>query len=92
MVTQKDFMITTILFFYLFFAIIILAATLFNWWMIIDCVINQKKDKLVWMLILIFLHFIGALIYLFMVKLPRFDGKPLTIDNCLSYDRFNRNE
>jgi Phospholipase_D-nuclease N-terminal len=35
-------------------------------WMIVDCVQNpylQGTDKIVWLLVIIFLHFIGALIY-----------------------------
>ena len=46
---------------------------LFVFWilMIVDCVQRKFKndnDKLVWILVLIFLHVLGALIYYFVVK------------------------
>ena len=38
-------------------------------WMLVDCVKRDKlKDKLVWIIVLIFLNIIGALIYFFIVK------------------------
>ncbi len=58
------------------FALIIVLLTLFilififRIWMIIDCAKRDFKDKnqrVVWILILIFLHLIGAIIYYFAV-------------------------
>jgi len=42
-------------------------------WMIIDCAMNEKEgaEKIVWMLVILFANFVGALIYLFARKLPR---------------------
>ena len=43
-----------------------LATSIFWVWMIIDCVTNASLDgtqKIVWLLVIIFLHFLGALIY-----------------------------
>lgn len=42
-------------------------------WMLVDCAVKEKEgtDKIVWMLIILFTNFIGALIYLFARKLPR---------------------
>ena len=59
------------------FGLIVLAAVLFLFvfwiWMIIDCLKRDfKKDveKIVWILVLIFLHLLGAIIYYFVVKIP----------------------
>ena len=65
------------LFFMAFFVVVFafsIALTAFWIWMIVDCVQNEPStgnDKIVWLLILIFTHGIGALIYLFARKLPR---------------------
>ena len=42
-------------------------------WMLVDCAVKEKEgaDKIVWMLVILFANFIGALIYLFAKKLPR---------------------
>lgn len=48
--------------------------TVFWIWMIFDCVKNEPStgnDKVVWLLLLIFTHWIGALIYFFVRKAPR---------------------
>ena len=57
------------------FGLIILAAIAFLFvfwlWMLIDCLKRDfKKDieKIAWMLVLIFLHILGAIIYYFVVK------------------------
>jgi hypothetical protein len=44
-------------------------------WMLVDCVRKETRDndKLVWVLIIVFLHFLGALIYFFVRKMPRKD-------------------
>ena len=41
--------------------------------MLIDCIKSNLKDadKLIWVLIIVFLHFIGALLYLIVVKLNK---------------------
>ncbi len=49
-----------------------IGGTAFWIWMIIDCATKEPSDgndKLVWILILIFTHWIGALIY-FLVRRP----------------------
>jgi hypothetical protein len=53
------------------FAIIALLTSIFWIWMLIDCATSAKLDgtqKLVWVLIILFLHFIGALIYLVVAR------------------------
>jgi hypothetical protein len=49
-----------------FGAILGVIATVFWIWMIVDCVVSPQltgTDKIVWLLVIIFLHIIGALIY-----------------------------
>lgn len=48
-------------------------GTVFWIWMLIDCAMNEPSDgndKLVWILVILFAHFLGALIYFF-VRRPR---------------------
>jgi hypothetical protein len=50
-----------------FFGVILALATSVFWiWMVVDCALNPSltgTDKVVWIIVIIFLHFIGALIY-----------------------------
>lgn len=62
------------------FLIAIVGALLFIFWiwMIIDCAKrNFKKDtdKVVWILVIVFLNVLGASIYYFAVKLPDKNNK-----------------
>jgi len=51
-----------------FFGIVILTS-IFWLWMLIDCLKRKKfDDKLVWVLVLIFLGPIGAVLYYFLVR------------------------
>ncbi len=56
------FIIPFILFFFIFWV-----------WMLIDCIKSNLKDpdKLIWILIIFFFHFIGALLYLIFMKLNK---------------------
>jgi len=56
------------------FFFVAVAGTIFWVCMLIDCVQNEPStgnDKIVWLLLLIFTHFIGALIYYFVRCKPR---------------------
>ena len=56
----------------LLFFVIALLLLVFWLWMLIDCLKRDfKKDveKIVWVLVLIFLHIFGAIIYYFVVKI-----------------------
>ena len=47
--------------------IIALLTSIFWIWMLIDCAMNPALDgtqKIIWILVILFLHFIGALIYM----------------------------
>jgi sterol desaturase/sphingolipid hydroxylase (fatty acid hydroxylase superfamily) len=62
-----------ILFFFGVFVIGILG-TLFWIWMLIDCATQEPSegnDKVIWILVIIFTHFIGALIYYFIRRPER---------------------
>jgi phospholipase D-like protein len=45
--------------------ILALAATIFWLWMLIDVLISKREtnEKILWFLVVFFLHFLGALIY-----------------------------
>ncbi len=45
-----------------------ILATIFWLWMLIDAILSSRYrgvEKLIWVLVVLFLHFIGALIYFF---------------------------
>jgi hypothetical protein len=51
---------------------IVLLATVFWIWMLVDCATkepSQGNDKIIWILVIIFTHWIGALIY-YLVRRP----------------------
>jgi hypothetical protein len=50
-----------------------IAATIFWLWMLIDALVNERnpEEKILWFLVIFFLHIIGALIYLFVRKMGR---------------------
>jgi uncharacterized RDD family membrane protein YckC len=50
----------------LFWGIVLLAASIFWIWMLIDALLNprlQGIEKLIWVLVVLFLHFLGAILY-----------------------------
>jgi len=62
----------TLLVFFLFFGVGIIG-TVFWLWMLIDCAVKEPSsgnDKLIWILIILLTHLIGALIY-FLVRRPK---------------------
>jgi hypothetical protein len=49
-----------------------IAGTIFWIWMIVDCATNEPSegnDKIVWILVIVFTHWIGALVY-YLVRRP----------------------
>jgi len=53
-------------------AVISLACTAFWLWMLVDCIINEPTtghDKLVWALVIVFLPFLGSILY-YVVRRP----------------------
>ena len=59
---------------FLLMGLIGILGTAFWIWMLIDCATRESKegnDKLVWVIIIIFTHLIGAIIYYFVRRRPR---------------------
>ncbi|MEM5799685.1 MAG: PLDc N-terminal domain-containing protein [Candidatus Aenigmatarchaeota archaeon] len=48
---------------------LLIFAVVFWFWMLVDCLSRKRfDDKLVWVIVLIFLNLLGALLYYFIVK------------------------
>ena len=61
----------SLIFLILFCIALVVFAFIFWIWMIVDCVQRKFKnhsDKIIWILVLIFLQFLGAILYYFIVK------------------------
>ncbi len=61
------------LFMFLVILVLGVGGTALWIWMIVDCATREKpdgNDKLIWVLIIVFTHWIGALIYL-LVRRPQ---------------------
>jgi hypothetical protein len=59
--------------FFLIFAVIAIASSIFWIAMLVDCATKEPSsgnDKLVWILIIVFTHWIGALLY-YLVRRPQ---------------------
>jgi Phospholipase_D-nuclease N-terminal len=57
--------------FFVFIPIALLLASVFWIWMLVDCVRNPALpdvQKILWALIIFFLHLIGALLYFFLAR------------------------
>jgi hypothetical protein len=51
---------------FLVFMILAVVTSLFWLWMLIDALTNETgTDRIVWVLVIFFLHFLGALLYFF---------------------------
>jgi hypothetical protein len=58
----------------IFLLVLGLLGLLFWIWMLIDCALNEtteNQQKLIWILVIIFVNLLGAIIYFFVRKLPR---------------------
>jgi len=65
---------STLLVLMLIFILPVVLITFIFWiWMLVDCIKSNLKgtNKLIWVLIILFFPFVGALIYLIAVKLNR---------------------
>src|SRR5205814_95148 len=47
--------------------VLAILANVFWLWMLIDALVNERRteDKILWFLVIFLLHFVGALVYLF---------------------------
>lgn len=57
---------------WLFVPLLIVAviAGLFTLWMLIDCIKRDFDNKVLWVILILFLNVLGAILYYFMVKRP----------------------
>lgn len=55
------------------FWVLAIVATIFWLWMLVDVLISNKNtnEKILWFLVVFFLHLLGALIYFFVGRSPR---------------------
>ena len=55
------------------FWVLAIAASIFWLWMLIDALTNEPttNDKILWFLVIFFLHFLGALVYFFVRRSGR---------------------
>ena len=53
--------------------VLVILASIFWLWMLIDALVNEPttNDKILWFLVIFFLHFVGALIYFFVRRAGR---------------------
>lgn len=57
-----------------FFGLLALASVVFWVWMLIDCLTNEPSegnDKVIWALVILLLHALGALLYYFVRRPTR---------------------
>ncbi len=49
---------------------VIIVASIFWLWMLVDCLMSTlpSTEKVVWILVIVFLHVVGALLYFFIGK------------------------
>ena len=59
------------------FSVLALLATAFWLWMLVDALTNETdtNQKILWFLVIFFLHFIGALIYFAVRRSARLGGR-----------------
>ncbi len=56
----------------IFGGFIALALGVFWLWMLVDCLAEQREDKLVWFLVIFFLNLLGAFLYYLLARKKRF--------------------
>jgi hypothetical protein len=56
--------------FFMIFVILALVTSIFWIWMLIDCLTSSlpSTEKLIWVLVIVFLHILGALLYFFLAR------------------------
>lgn len=60
----------------LLMVLIILLASIFWLWMLVDAAMNPRltdTEKIIWVLIVLFTHFVGAVVYFFVAR-PKKSG------------------
>jgi len=65
--------IVPLIMFFAFFGVLLVGGTILWIWMIVDCATKEPvegNERLIWILIIVLTHWIGALIYL-LVRRPK---------------------
>ena len=64
----------------LLFWVIAIAATIFWVWMLVDVLTSNKEpnEKILWFLVIFFLHIVGAIVYFVVARSPRTGGVAAT--------------
>lgn len=59
--------------FFVAIVVFVIITSLFWFWMLADCLLSRRPamEKLVWFIVIFFLHFLGAFLYLFLGKRKR---------------------
>lgn len=76
MVTESAIGVLVPMFFVLFFLVLItliIGGFAFWIWMLVDCVkrkFKNENDKILWVLLIVLLGWLGALVYFFVVRMP----------------------
>ena len=50
------------------FGLVFLLLFIFWLWMLIDCATREFEDKVIWIIIIIFLNILGAILYFFIIR------------------------
>ncbi len=60
--------------------LIVIVASIFWLWMLIDCLTSNRPsgEKVLWFLVIFFLHLVGALIYFFVARGSRGTSSTVT--------------
>ena len=69
----EEIIVAYVMVFFAFLFMVALVTSVFWIWMIVDCARRKFKtdnDKLIWIIILALLGWLGAIIYYFVIKVP----------------------
>lgn len=73
-----------------FYGFVGLLWFLFALWMLIDCFNREFEKRGRWFCAMIFIPFLGALLYFFCVKLKQWDNQPKYYENYLQNDEYSK--
>lgn len=53
------------------FLILLIASFVFWLWVLVDCLVNQQEDRIIWVIVILFLNLLGAILYFFIARSKR---------------------
>jgi len=65
--------------FFIVFFLVLVVFGIFWLWMLIDVLSKQQTDKVVWVLVVLFLYVFGATLYYFIARKKRLAESPALI-------------